>query len=173
MSNWPQGFLVTNKIGPLLTEKKLTPDMLLNQKISVQEQKSIDVKFTDIFQFYVPELKSSKDVYRWTHSRPTYMRFWHCQINFAIYCATTACGLSQQNHLMNSKLPKLVTSVLLFHVYFTTRLILSELQCPLPGHEDFEPSNNYINMSKLFKLSKEYNVGNIDFRVNHGVMGVI
>ena len=162
-SSWPKGFLLTKKIGPLSTTKKLTDKNILNQKIYVQEKKYIDVNFLDIFKFYVPQLKTAQDVTNWTHSKTSYMKFFHCQVNFAIYCATVSCGGSVQDHLLNSDLPDLVKSILFFHVYFTTRLTLSRLECPLPGDSAFNPTNNHINMAKFYEISNEYNVGNLDF----------
>ena len=61
-----------------------------------------------------------------------YFHMYRCQLNFSIFTATSALGISWQ-HLNHPKL--LVRAVYRFHVYFHTRLILHELGISLP-HED-------------------------------------
>ena len=50
-----------------------------------------------------------------------YFHMYHCQLNYAIFCVTTALGISWQ-HLDYPNL--LVCPVYTFHVYFHVRLIL-------------------------------------------------
>ena len=57
---------------------------------------------------------------------------YRCQLNFAMFCVTSALGISWQ-HLNHPNL--LVRSVYRFHVYFHVRLILHDLGISLP-HED-------------------------------------
>ena len=60
------------------------------------------------------------------------MSYWPQQLNFALWCATTGCGISIcslfDDDMTDSelKLPPQVRSFLLFHVYFTVRHILWE-----------------------------------------------
>ena len=61
-----------------------------------------------------------------------YFHMYRCQLNFALFCATSALGMSWQ-HLYHSNL--LVCAVYKFHVYFHVRLILNDLGISLP-HED-------------------------------------
>ena len=49
---------------------------------------------------------------------------YRCQLNFAMFCVTSALGISWQ-HLNHPNL--LVRAVYRFHVYFHVRLILHEL----------------------------------------------
>ena len=63
-----------------------------------------------------------------------YFHMYLCQLNFALFCATSALGISWQ-HLNHPNL--LVRSVYRFHVYFHVRLILNDLGIPLP-HEDLK-----------------------------------
>ena len=55
-----------------------------------------------------------------------------CLLNFPVFCATSALGISWQ-HLNNSNL--LVRRVYQFHVDFQVQVILKHLDIPLP-HED-------------------------------------
>ena len=66
--------------------------------------------------------------------RPELNEYFHmylCQLNFAMFCATSALGISWQ-HLKHSNL--LLRSVYRFHVYFHVRIILHHLGISLP-HE--------------------------------------
>ena len=58
-----------------------------------------------------------------------YFSMYRCQLNFALFCATSALGISWQ-HLNHPNL--LVHSVYIFHVYFHVRSILHDLGTPLP-----------------------------------------
>ena len=76
-------------------------------------------KFYNSHGKYKPELNECFHMYR-------------CQLNFTVFCVTSALGISWQ-HL---NLPNLlVRTVYRFHVYFHIRLILHELGISLP-HED-------------------------------------
>ena len=59
---------------------------------------------------------------------------YRCQLNFAMFCATSALGISWQ-HLNHPNLP--VGSVYRFHVYFHVQLILHDLGAPLPYEGGF------------------------------------
>ena len=61
-----------------------------------------------------------------------YFHIYRRQLNFAMFAATSALGISWQ-HLNHPNL--LVRSVYSFHLYFHERLILHDLGTPLP-HED-------------------------------------
>ena len=61
-----------------------------------------------------------------------YFGFYRCQLNFAIYAATSALGISKQHLTQKSGL---LGSVYRFHVYYHIRRILSLLGSPIP-HED-------------------------------------
>ena len=57
---------------------------------------------------------------------------YRCQLNFVMFCAKSALGISWQ-HFSHPNL--LVCTVYKFHVYFHVRLILHDLGISLP-HED-------------------------------------
>ena len=58
-----------------------------------------------------------------------YFHIYQCQLNFAMFCVTSALGVSWQ-HLNHPDL--LVRAVYRFHVYFHVLLILHELGISLP-----------------------------------------
>ena len=71
-----------------------------------------------------------------------YFHMYRCQLNFAIFCATSALGISWQ-HLNHPNL--LLRSVYRFHVYFHVRLILHELGISLLHEDGFSKvKNDYI-----------------------------
>ena len=114
---------------------------LAEGRIQVQSddpQKWFGAKYPDIFEHYLlPSVSSDKLVETW-RSNP--MQFWQNQLNFAVWCATTGCGVSLEDHL--SAADGLLQSVYRFHVYYQIRRILVELQAPLPQDQAWDAVNN-------------------------------
>jgi hypothetical protein len=77
------------------------------------------------------------------------MSFYQNQLNFAVWCATSGCGVSVEH--LNSK-ENLLSSVFKFHIYYQTKKILEEMCCSIPGESIFNPKDNNINMYD--KISK-------------------
>ena len=76
-----------------------------------------------------------------------------CQLNFALFCATSALGISYQ-HLNHPNL--LLRSAYRFDVYFHVRLILHNLGIPLPYENGFSKvKNSYIN-SVYYAICDDY-----------------
>ena len=73
------------------------------------------------------------------------MQFWQNQLNFAIWCATSGCGVSKLDHLKHKD--PMIRSVFRFHTYYQIRRILSEMKCPLPTDQSWNPLNNGIDTS--------------------------
>jgi hypothetical protein len=94
--------------------------------------------------------------------------FYQNQLNFAVWCATSGCGVSSE-HLSSKQ--NLIASVYRFHVYYQTRKILEEMSCPIPGDQIFNATDNHINMLKYQKLCNEFNVQSTDFRFKGGENG--
>ena len=84
-----------------------------------------------------------------------YFHMYPCQLNFPMFCATSALGISWQN-LNHPNL--LVRSVYRFHVYFHVRLILHDLGISLP-HEDglSKVENSYIKID-YYGVCDDYGV---------------
>ena len=86
------------------------------------------------------------------------MRLWQTQLNFAVWCASSACGVSSA-HLNYSKHP-MIRSVYRFHVYYHMRRILKRLQVQLPHETGFNAADNPYTESEFFKICEDYRVPN-------------
>ena len=55
----------------------------------------------------------------WTNWNKAPMRLWQTQLNFAVFCASSACGVSSA--YLNYKAHPMIRSVYRFHVYYDMR----------------------------------------------------
>ena len=134
---------------------------------------------------------SSKESHEWLNG-PN-MRYWPQQLNFAVWCATTGCGVSLRSLLEERmggidvtdhelKLPPQIRAILWFHVYFTIRRILFQMggiqsSIALPGDPPFNEKDNRYDIPSYKRICKEFNVPtDSDFRChkgeNHGLGSV-
>ena len=154
-------------------------DFLVKQKIYVTPDKFFNCDFRDIFTNTQITHYSGKESHSWL-SGPN-MKYFPQQLSFAIFCASTACGISNRllfedkmkggNDLTDDKLhlPDQIRSILRFHVYFTTRRILNEMGVPLPGDPIFKQSNNRYNVTAYKSICAEFGIDpNSDFRFTAG-----
>ena len=82
-----------------------------------------------------------------------YFGMYRCQLNFALFCATSALGISWQ-HVNYPNL--LARAVCRFYLYFHVRLILHNLGTPLPYEDGFSNvKNSYIN-SAYYAICNDY-----------------
>ena len=117
---------------------------------------SFQVKFPNVFTNYPlgavrVEDQKFKD---WDHYKFT---IWQSQLNFAIFCASSACGVSVEH--LNAKEP-MIRSIYRFHVYYHIRRILKILEIPLPYENSFNQFNNPYNHEKFIGICSEYGVSN-------------
>ena len=94
----------------------------------------------------------------WKNWNKAPMRLWQTQLNFAVWCASSACGVSSA-HLNYTKHP-MIRSVYHFHVYYHMRRILKRLQVPLPHETGFNEGDNPYTGSEFFKICEDYRVPN-------------
>ena len=144
---------------------------------------SFSVPVRDIFSNTTIKHTSSKESHEWL-AGPN-MRYWPEQLNFAVWCATTGCGVSLRLLLEEKmggidvtdhelKLPPQIRAVLWFHVYFTIRRILFQMggiqsSIALPGDPPFNEKNNRYDIPSYKRICKEFNVPtDSDFRCNKG-----
>ena len=80
---------------------------------------------------------------------------YRCQLNFAMFCATSALGISWQ-HLNHPNL--LIRSVYRFHVYFHIQLILYELGISLPHEDGFSKVKNAYIKSVYYSICDDCGV---------------
>ena len=134
---------------------------IIKQSIVISSDgKSFNVDFPNVFEKYVlPHVASDDIVKRWNTD---WMSFWQNQLNFAIWCATTGCGVDVNNHL---KAGGLTGSLFLFHIYYQTRRILFELAIALPQDKSWNAFNNSYDRGAYERICKEFNVDpNADWR---------
>ena len=123
----------------------------------------------DIFSKYrLPHISSETVVGLW-QTNP--MGFWQNQVNFAVWCSTTGCGVSWRDHLDIDR--PLARSVFRFHVYYQVRRILEELQAPLPQDRAWSPFQNPYDRRAYERICREFGVDPAtDWRANgpnHGL----
>ena len=138
----------------------ITAKDLYIQNITVAEHDghsdSFQVKFPNVFINYLlgavrVEDQRFKD---WDHYEFT---IWQSQLNFTVFCASSACGVSVEH--LNTKEP-MIRSIYCFHVYYHIRRILKILEIPLPYENSFNQYNNPYNHEKFIGICSEYGVSN-------------
>ena len=117
---------------------------------------NFQVKFPNVFTNYPlgavrVEDQKFKD---WDHYKFT---IWQSQLNFAVFCASSACGVSVEH--LNAKEP-MIRSIYHFHVYYHIRRILKILEIPLLYENSFNQYNNPYNHEKFIEICSEYGVSN-------------
>ena len=99
----------------------------------------------------------------WMHWNKAPMRLWQTQLNFAVWCASSGCGVSSA-HLNYTKHP-MIRAVYHFHMYYHhVRRVLKRLQVPLPHESSFNASDNPYTSSEFFKICEDYRVLNDPMR---------
>ena len=139
----------------------ITAKDLYIQNVTVAEHDGghsdgFQVKFPNVFTNYPlgavrVEDQKFKD---WDHYKFT---IWQSQLNFAVFCASSACGVSVEH--LNAKEP-MIRSIYRFHVYYHIRRILKILEIPLPYENSFNQYNNPYNHEKFIGICSEYGVSN-------------
>ena len=81
-----------------------------------------------------------------------YFYMFRCQLNFAMFCATSALGISWQ-HLNYPNL--LVRSVYRFHAYFHVGSILHKLHISLQHEDEFTTVKNDYEDSEYYSVCDE------------------
>ena len=112
---------------------------LYKQTIVVSKDGTFPARFRNIFVDY-PLGKMRVGDRMWTNWNKAPMRLWETQLNFSVWCASSACGVSSV-HLNYAKHP-MIRAVYCFHVYYQVRRVLKRLQVPLPHESSFNASDN-------------------------------
>ena len=132
---------------------------IINQTIEVKQASDIPsglkVKFPHIFAKYVLFYVESDAIVQNWHERQ--MQFWQNQINFALWCATSGCGVSMQDHLTGT-IPLFARSLLVFHVYYQTRRILFEMKVALPTDDSWNAFDNSYDKTACERICDEFGV---------------
>ena len=131
-------------------------------------------KFREIFTKTQIKFTTAKYARKWL-AKPD-MSFWPQQLNFALWCATTGCGVSREMLFSNSslKLSEQVRTFYQFHVYYTTRKILYEMggiqsKNALPDDPAFNQQDNPYDIASYKRICAEFGIDpSTDFRFTHG-----
>ena len=94
----------------------------------------------------------------WMNWNKAPMRLWQTQLNFAVWSASSACGVSTAH--LNYKKHPMIRSVYCFHVYYHVRRVLKRLQVPLSHKTGFNAADNPHTESEFLKICEDYGVPN-------------
>ena len=130
---------------------------LYKQTIVVSKNDTFPVRFLNIFVDYLLGQMHVGDKL-WTNWNKAPLKLWQTQLNFAVCCASSACGVSSE-HLNYTKHP-MVRAVYRFHTYHHIRQVLKRLQVPLLHESSFNTSDNPFTESEFFKICKDYGIHN-------------
>ena len=126
---------------------------LVNQKIRVNKKSSFVARFPNVWSDYkLPRIEDSEHYENWLADQ---MVFWQMQLNFAVWAATSGCGVSKE-HLTHRD--PFVRSVWRFHAYYQIRRILSEMSCPLPTKDSWNPLQNGIDKNAYERICAEFGI---------------
>ena len=93
------------------------------------------------------------------------------QLNFAMHCATTACGLSLEGLFADDKM---LRSIYRFHVVFQARNILNNPGLRLLCVDEFNPFKSHYNLVSYRKLCGVFNIElSTDWWYKYNEKGVI
>ena len=138
----------------------ITAEDLYIQNITVAEHEghsdSFQVKFPNVFTNYLLGAVRVEDqrFKNWDHYK---FNIWQSQLNFVVFCASSACGVSVEH--LNAKEP-MIRSMYQFHVHYHIRRILKIPEIPLPYENSFSQYNNPYNHEKFIGICSEYGVSN-------------
>ena len=146
-------------------------------KIYVSPTDYFITKFRKIFK--TPKIKVTSSKYARPWIKGPNMGFWQQQLNFAVWCATTGCGVSREMLFDNStlQLSEQVRTFYQFHAYYTTRKILYEMggiqsKNALPDSPVFSEIKNPYDVASYKRICAEFNVDpSTDFRYTRGKNG--
>jgi len=120
-------------------------------KIYVTPDEYFTTKFRGIFQKTKLRDKPAGAESKLWLTEPN-LKYWSQQIDFAIFCATTACGVSRETFGSGLSLPPQIRAFYIFHVYFTVRRILHQLGgiqsiSALPDDLTFNQFDNHYDVA--------------------------
>ena len=115
---------------------------------------AFQTQYPNVFAKYrLPGVNSDELIQAWNSNQ---MQFWQNQVNFAVWCATTGCGVSAQDHILASA--EYFKSLYRFHVYYQVRRILEELQAPQPQDLSWDAFDNPYDQLAYERICGEFGV---------------
>ena len=123
--------------------------------IVVSARDTFPARFPNIFvDYHLGEMRVGDKC--WTNWNKAPLKLWQTQLNFAVWCASSACGVSSE-HLNYAKHP-MVRAVYRFHMYYHVRRILKRLQVLLPNKASFNAAVNPYTKEQFLKICEDYGV---------------
>ena len=144
-------------------------------KIYVTPTEFFTTKFREIFKKTQIKFSTAKYGRKWLAGPD--LIFWPQQLNFALWCATTGCGISRDILSPSGSILNLSPQMRLFyifHFFFTVRRILYEIGgiesvSALPDDPTFRQRDNKYEIASYKKICGEFGINpNTDFRFTHG-----
>ena len=130
---------------------------LYKQEVVVSTRDTFPAHFPNIFVDYpLGEMKVGDKL--WTNWNKAPLKLWQTQLNFVVFCTSSACGVSSEHS--NYKKHSMVRALYRFHVCYHVRRVLKRLQVPLPHKSSFNTADNPFTKSQFFKICKDYGVPN-------------
>ncbi|KAK3732349.1 hypothetical protein QZH41_000534 [Actinostola sp. cb2023] len=127
--------------------------------IYVKPSQKFTIKPRNIFKGVLKHV-TQKEAYKWLGGPD--MSYYPQQLAFSVWCASSGCGVGMG---MLTKYSPMINSLLKFHILFTSRRILSQMNVPLPGDQYFTNMDNKYNKSGYDKACREFDLSkNSDFR---------
>ena len=106
--------------------------------ISTGTHDTFPARFLNIFVDYPLGLMHVDKL--WMNWNKALLKLWQTQLNFAVWCTSSACGVSSA-HLNYTKHP-MIRWIYDFHVYYHVRQVLKRLQTSLPHETGFNVADN-------------------------------
>ena len=128
------------------------------------QRESTVVRFRDVFKNQQIKFTSASECKKW-QTGPNW-KYWPQKLNLATWCATGGCGVTVDWN----EFPPEVRNLLKFHVIFTVRRLLYEMDCALPDDTGFDQINNPHNLAGIERIRREFNAPS-DFRNKRGSNG--
>ena len=113
----------------------------------------------DTFPARFPNISVDK---LWKNWNEAPLLLWQSQLNFGVWCASSACGVSPE-HLNYAK-HSTVRAVYRFHVYYHVGRVLKRLQVPLSHEASSNAADNPYTKEEFFKICEDYKVPNYPMR---------
>ena len=127
--------------------------------IYVKPSQKFTIKPRNIFTGVLKHV-TQKEAYKWLGGPD--MSYYPQQLAFSVWCASSGCGVGMG---MLTKYSPMINSLLKFHILFTSRRILSQMNVPLPGDQYFTNMDNKYNKAGYDKACREFDLSkNSDFR---------
>ena len=131
--------------------------LIIPQK-APHKKDSFQVKFPNVFTYYQLGALRVEDqrFIDWDHYK---FILWQTQLNFVVFCASSACGISAQPMNSEKVMIRSIPYICFLFIYHVRR-ILKIPEIPLLYENSFNPHNNPYNHEKLIKICGEYKISN-------------